>query len=167
MLLIIFLVACQTSHHITLYGRPCLYPFYGYNFMLCDDFVVDINSKPYVIPKGFTTDLASIPRALWSIYSPSRTETIAAAVVHDYLYFCPNALSRKESDSIFYDILILQGIPYQTAFKYWMAVRLFGYSHFNEGASCIHVDTGTKNTNGDLRLAGYAAPVSRRFFGED
>lgn len=105
---------------------------------------------------GFTTDLASIPRILWSIYSPNKANTIPAAVIHDYLYFCPGEMTRAEADSIFYDALIYKHVSTFTAYKYWFAVRTLGHSHFNEGAVCTFGITRIKNSIGNRRDRGVA-----------
>ena len=41
--------------------------------------------KTIAVPNGFTTDFASIPRAL-QLFIPKMARHRAAAVVHDYLY---------------------------------------------------------------------------------
>lgn len=156
--LLISLAACSMSHEIKIARPPCLYPFKNYDFTLCRTFKFKVDEKSYRVHQGFATDLASIPRVLWSIYSPTRAETIPGAVIHDYLYFCPGQMTRKEADSIFYDSLIVKGISRFTAFRYWIAVRLLGKSHFNEGAYCYHGYARTTNTIGNLRVAYAAAP---------
>lgn len=103
---------------------------------------------------GFTTDLSSIPRILWSIYSPNKANTIPAAIIHDYLYFCPGEISRSEADSIFYDALIYKHVSTLSAYKYWIAVRIFGKSHFNQGAVCTFTFLRFKNTIGNKRKIG-------------
>lgn len=131
-------------------SQPCLYPKQGYNFTLCKNFTYFVNKVKYVVPAGFTTDLASIPKILWSIYSPNKANTIAAAVIHDFIYFCPGNQKRSDADSIFYDALINNGVKTSTAFKYWLAVRLFGRTHYNRGAFCsfkkLRVDTDDGHT---------------------
>lgn len=144
----IFLSACSVSHEVRIPIKPCLYPYKDYNFTLCQNFKFKVGNNKYFIPRGFATDLASIPRILWPIYAPTRTETIPGAIIHDFLYFCPGSMSRIEADSIFYDALIYEGIPKKTAFRYWVAVRLFGSSHFNKGATCTRHITIIANTKG-------------------
>ncbi len=158
MLLGLFVSACSTHHEIKIPKPPCLYPLKRYDFILCRNFNFVVNEAYYSIPQGFTTDLASVPRILWSIYSPSRAETIPGAIIHDYFYFCPQDMNRMEADSIFYDALVLQGLSKGTAFKYWLGVRLFGQSHFNQGAICHHGYTRTENTIGHLRVAYKTIP---------
>jgi hypothetical protein len=47
------------------------------------------------IPKGFVTDLATVPRIFWGIISPSGRHDLAC-VVHDYLL--ETGYSRKQAD---------------------------------------------------------------------
>lgn len=150
----LLLCSCSTTHKVKIPKPPCLYPFVNYDFTLCRQFNFVIDDMPYKVPQGFTTDLASIPRILWSIYSPNKANTIPAAVIHDYLYFCPGEMTRAEADSIFYDALIYKHVKTRTAFKYWIAVRAFGHSHFNEGAVCNYTVSRIKNSNGLKRQRG-------------
>src|SRR4051812_2279337 len=39
-----------------------------------------------VAPAGFVTDLASIPRIVWSVYPPDGP-WVKAAIIHDFLYY--------------------------------------------------------------------------------
>ncbi len=45
-----------------------------------------------VVPKGFTTDGASVPRMLWVVFSPAGV-LFQASVIHDHLY--SNAIKTK------------------------------------------------------------------------
>lgn len=150
----LLLCACSTNHKIDIPKPPCLYPFVDYNFTICQPFYYLVDGQRHVVPMGFTTDLASVPRILWSIYSPNKANTIPPAVIHDYLYFCPGEMSRSEADSIFYDALIYKHVNTRTAFKYWIAVRAFGFTHFNEGAQCTFSTSGVDNTAGLHREIG-------------
>jgi len=150
-MLLLFLSSCSTNHEIKIRVQPCLNPHQGYNFTLCRNFNYFVNGNKYTIPSGFTTDLASIPKFLWSIYAPNKVNTIAAAVIHDYLYFCPMQMKRKEADSIFYDALIYNGVKPRVAFQYWFAVRTFGASHFRGGAFCTFTLKSVRNNKGLCR----------------
>lgn len=106
---------------------------------------VIVDNDKYVIPQHFKTDLASIPRVLWSIYSPLDSKTIIPAILHDYLYQYPKTsskyqfpekLTRKKIDSIFYSSLIDNRVNPIVAYQYWLAVRIGGASHFNTGNYC-------------------------------
>lgn len=125
------LASCSVTNTIEIPSKPCLIPDKGIEFNLCNDYLFYIGGIKYTAPIEFTTDLASIPRIFWLVDAPNDANTIAGAVIHDYLYSDPHGLSRKEIDDIFYDALILEGVSKFTAFKYWLGVRLFGRSHFS------------------------------------
>lgn len=61
--------------------RPILKPFDKSQFELAEDYTYgDI-----VVPKGYKTNGANIPRLFWSIYPPNSPEYLSAAVIHDWL----------------------------------------------------------------------------------
>lgn len=130
------LPSCSPNEDVTFPDNPCLIPDTNNTFKLCKPMKVIVDKHKYIIPKDFQTDLASIPRVLWSIYSPLDSKTIIPAILHDYLYQCPHKLFRKKIDSIFYSSLIDNMVNPIVAYQYWIAVRLGGSSHFNQGNDC-------------------------------
>jgi hypothetical protein len=82
-----------------------------------------------LIPKGFGTDFASIPRWLPLAYAFMGGHGDSAATVHDFLYtFKP--CSRKSADGVLREALrVTQVAAWRIPFFYW-AVRLFGWSHW-------------------------------------
>jgi hypothetical protein len=115
-------------------------PYKGYQYTTEDDLLISVDNEVIDVPKGFSTDLATIPRPLWSIVSPSRSELIEASILHDYLYSCPGSSSRLEIDEIYYNLLIEEGLSKYIATKFFIAVRLFGSSHFNDEIECYPND---------------------------
>lgn len=116
-------------------------------WMLLADYRLVYEDRPgnrmieFMIPIHFEFDLASIPRFLWPIIS-SFELSIAAPLIHDYLYrykgrpihhtatlhsveFVSQKISRKRADEIFYDIMILEGVPEWKAKAAFHAVRMF------------------------------------------
>lgn len=83
----------------------------------------------HVVPRGFETDFASIPRALrWLIPTVGRYNL--AALIHDYLY--DNRIkSRQYADRVFLYVMIKSGVTRVKAYTMYYAVRLFGTSHWN------------------------------------
>lgn len=75
------------------------------------------------VPSGFETDFASIPRLLWRVL-PKNSTYDGAAVLHDYGY--AGHLSRCESDDLFYEAMIVLGVPPWKARLMFYAVRVFG-----------------------------------------
>lgn len=81
------------------------------------------------IPKGFTTDLSSSPKWLWSIERPFG-DFLLAAIIHDYLYHV-KMWTRKDSD---HEMLFWSRIVNDTTWYYkldnyirYLAVRIFGW----------------------------------------
>jgi len=88
------------------------------------DFEVDVlGFHKIVVPRGFRTDLASVPRIFWVLIPPFGRYS-QAAVVHDYLYRMEH--DRKEADSIFYDLMIEYGVWKWKAIIMYLGVRAFG-----------------------------------------
>lgn len=87
-----------------------------------------------VIPKGFKTDFASIPRIFWNIIAPIGKWTLPS-VMHDYLYSEGYRLgiSRKQADKIFYQAMRKSFVAPITANIMWACVRLFARKHYNKG----------------------------------
>lgn len=87
-----------------------------------------------VVPKGFKTDFASIPRIFWNIIAPVGKHTLPS-VLHDYLYDSgyKYGISRKQADKIFYDAMIKSNVARITANVMWFCVRVFARKHYNKG----------------------------------
>lgn len=90
--------------------------------------------KLIALPADFHTDELSAPQAAWSIVGmPPDGYYRAAAVVHDYLYGT-NGLNgfftRQQCDAILVEILGRLGCPWVKQKAVYLAVRLFGGSHF-------------------------------------
>jgi hypothetical protein len=78
-----------------------------------------------LVPKGFITDGASVPKVLWSLgWTPFAKDTLEAAVVHDYLYRVQ--APRTVSDLIFYELMKDNGVRFLKRLTYLLAVRVGG-----------------------------------------
>ncbi len=91
------------------------------------------------VPAGFVTDLASIPRAVWSFYPPDGPWA-KAAIIHDFLYFTKGsgewhgrigvsrgrAYSRSEADAILKEGMADRDVGKWEQFVIWASVRLGG-----------------------------------------
>jgi len=132
-LLLNYLVGCAYFHQVKFNSEICIIPSTGYYYKTCKPVRVTIDDKKYIIPEGFKTDLASIPRPLWSIIAPQYSGFVAPAILHDYLYLCNNHMSRQFADEVLYSALIAENVSPYTAYKFYLAVRIFGKSHFDNG----------------------------------
>jgi len=92
-----------------------------------------------VVPPGFVTDLASVPRFVWSFYPPDGPWA-KAAIIHDFLYFTRGTgewhdevgitrerpYSREEADDILKEAMDDRRVGRWERFVIWASVRLGG-----------------------------------------
>ena len=86
------------------------------------------DGNSYTVVAGFLTDLATIPRILWPVFSPMDS-FLSASVLHDYLY-STHRLKRKEADGLFLQAMKYSNVPLWKRQIIYRAVRLFGGSHY-------------------------------------
>lgn len=78
-----------------------------------------------IVPTGFITDFASIPRFVWPIICPFGKHG-KAAVIHDYCYRTLLYDKRKKADDIFLEGMIVLNVnPIKRSLIYFF-VRVFG-----------------------------------------
>jgi len=81
----------------------------------------------FVVPAGFVTDLASVPRWFTWLIARDGLHT-PAAILHDYL--CVEAhggrFARRDADGIFRRVLREEGVPTASRWVLWAAVRVGG-----------------------------------------
>jgi hypothetical protein len=84
------------------------------------------NKTVILVPAGFTTDFASIPRLFWRVLPPTGKYG-KAAVIHDYIYRTPGVnLTRAQADGIFRDAMADLGVGAFTRTLMFRGVRAFG-----------------------------------------
>ena len=91
------------------------------------DFIVSNGVAKWVVPEGFATDFASVPRLLWRIAGP--LDGLEAAVFHDWLYATGRVL-RKPADRMYYEVMRAKQIhplPAWRARAMYRGVRLGGW----------------------------------------
>jgi hypothetical protein len=76
------------------------------------------------VPRGFVTDLASIPRAFWTLIPPSGPYAYAA-ILHDFIYW-EQYISRTNADSIFKIAMVELNVPGWKSTTIYNTVRLVG-----------------------------------------
>lgn len=86
------------------------------------------DGQVYVVPSGFSTDYASIPKFLRSWIDQDSGQIREAAVLHDWLYSqgSLSGVTRMRADALFYEAMRRLGMPMLRARAAWFAVRLFG-----------------------------------------
>jgi hypothetical protein len=88
--------------------------------------------KQVIAPTGFVTDLASIPRPLWSIW-PSDGSYAYPAIIHDFLYWT-QPCSRPEADNVLKFAMQDFKIGTVTIDAIYDGVRLGGQASWDDNA---------------------------------
>lgn len=87
----------------------------------------DSNGIKWYTPAGTYTDLASIPRLLWScVGHPAESDIAQAAVTHDCLYRNPQWLSRKRCDEILIEGMQCLGASWMKRQAVYYGLRIGG-----------------------------------------
>lgn len=84
-----------------------------------------------IVPAGFVTDLASVPRVLWSFGLSPIDSYMNPAILHDYLYW-DQRCSKEEADSVLGLAMYEGRVNPVKMFAVYRAVSLFGKSSFSE-----------------------------------
>jgi len=96
---------------------------------LINDVPVLINGQPHVIPAGFVTDGASVPRGLWNLFPPFGRYN-KAALLHDWLYQF-GAMTRAQADYVFLEAMKELGVGLLTRWAMYSGVRAGGWVAWN------------------------------------
>lgn len=113
-------------------------------FSACEelDLALEVRCREkYIVPAGFITDFASIPRLFWTVVGHPAGKYAQAAVLHDYLYRT-NSVSRAKADSLFREAMIVLGVPFYQRWVLWAGVRVGGFIAYNR------TDTGARDEFG-------------------
>lgn len=109
----------------------------GKYWVLTNDLVYENPDTGYVVnvPRGFVTDLASVPRLFWSAFPPCGIYT-PSAVVHDYLYWeQPASCDRKCADDILLIAMKEAGVSFATRQSIYAGVRVGGQGSWDDNTA--------------------------------
>lgn len=94
-------------------------------WMLTEEFSVITPRGTIVVPRGYITDHASVPRVFHSICAPAATPVAEAAVVHDWLYNKDSEdYPRVFADLCLRELSLANGARKTLAYTVWSAVRV-------------------------------------------
>lgn len=93
-----------------------------------------------VIPPGFRTDLASIPRLLQAIV-PVNDKHREAAILHDYLFVVQDR-PREQVDALFLLAMAASGVRTTQRVAMYLAVRIGGWLPWQYNARELAADRG-------------------------
>lgn len=94
-------------------------------------FFSEIVGAKIIVPDGFETDFASVPR-LPLVYLLCGNRGRKAATVHDYLYRY-KLYDRETCDAVFREALSASGEGFFISWSMWSGVRLFGWKFYKRG----------------------------------
>jgi len=101
-----------------MYKEIKISPLKNDRYVLLEDFIY----KDVVVPKGYITNGADIPRLFWTIWPPNRSEYLPAVVIHDYL--CDAELYPK-ADKYFEEILNILKVNRITVLFFTHFVKIY------------------------------------------
>jgi hypothetical protein len=86
-----------------------------------------------VVPAGFVTDFASVPRAFWALVPPFGRYQMAA-IVHDFLYW-DQGCTREQADALLRAAMAESMVDPSKRDVIWDAVRAFGGAAWSGNAA--------------------------------
>ena len=91
---------------------------------------VSNNNTVFLLDEYFETDLASVPRFLWSIPNFSTGDFPRSALVHDWLFQLHDLGKEKlnffQTNALLYEMIRAEGGNKLTAYMYQQACNVFG-----------------------------------------
>jgi hypothetical protein len=97
----------------------------GERWQLVDPVTYEGNTETFVVPAGFQTDFASVPRVfVWLL--PRYGKYTKAAILHDWLCARVRAgtFDRADADGLFRRSMRELGVPFVRRWLMWAAVRV-------------------------------------------
>jgi len=90
------------------------------------------DGRKYIIPEGYVSDGASVPRFFWRILSPCIDgRTLPGSIIHDFEYKHKIG-TRKGADKDYYRRLVADGYPRIKAAATYIGVRIGGRKHWGD-----------------------------------
>lgn len=119
----------------TFRGEPILPGSDNWRLLATLAFSSDVLNRLVIVPEGFVTDFASVPRLPFA-YLLFGNVAREAAVVHDWLYHS-GACSRELADEVFAEASKACGVSAWRRGPMWLGVRLFGGSRYTPAAALL------------------------------
>lgn len=103
---------------------------------------IGISNEIIIVPRGFVTDLTSVPRFFWAMF-PSTGKYMSAAILHDYLYY-DQRCGKESADEIFDIEMKAFGVQEKEREIIYLAVKEFGDKSWKQNSE--------SNRSGEIRV---------------
>ena len=90
----------------------------------------ELHIAGHLIPIGFKSDLASVPRFFWRLIAPHEC-SLEAALAHDWVYRKGLGYTRKKADLMLRDLMRQHKVPKWRRVLAYRGVRLFAWIVWN------------------------------------
>lgn len=94
------------------------------------EYVSEVLNTTVIVPVGFKTDFASVPR-IGFIYAFLGDTAHEPAVIHDWLYYTAE-YSREKADATLLEAMKCFGIPAAKRYPIYWGVRIGGWYAWNQ-----------------------------------
>jgi hypothetical protein len=92
-------------------------------------FIVKVDEREHIVPTGFVTDLASVPKFLPLTKSFLGGQARRSAVVHDHMYV--TQAGKEYADSVFLAAMKAEGVNTAVRWLFYAAVHHFGHAIYD------------------------------------
>ena len=115
-----------------------------------EPWTAQMNGVAIHIPKGWRTDLASVPRLGWLFISPTDLGGVGPPLIHDFIYRLrgrldasdfaapPTKFTRRAADRVFRQAMRAYGVGRIKSRVAWAGVRLFGWFPWPPSRTTLH-----------------------------
>lgn len=97
---------------------------FGNRWKLAEPLIYRVNNDWIYVPRGFVTDLDSVPR-IPGLYALAAGHAVKSAVIHDWLYH--RRASRAYADRLFAEAMVHEGVAAPIRWILAAGVRAFGW----------------------------------------
>ena len=97
-------------------------------------YVIGKTNDKIVVPNGFVTDYASVPKIMWLFGLSPHEQYSRAAIIHDYLYWSQGC-TRAQADQLMFIAMKESKVGWLGRWLVYLAVNLFGESAWTNNAN--------------------------------
>ena len=123
-------------------------------WVLTQPFIFSVDDEVFVVPRGFVTDGASVPRVMYPICSPVSGPFGQGAIAHDFYYSIDGPdIGRFRADQVLYSMGRLRGAWISEAQLVKSGVNLFGWMSYKKGRDKMTFSSCYNLVKARLRVA--------------